>query len=132
MRLASEKSPYGSLALKAAILVQRGFEPIDAWKSAARDCFPDSQSNQEKGCPKSTFLGLASAGYLLGVQPAPYTTSIDNKRYAIEAVRQLLGHPRLAEQPDDLWRRVTAGKTVRHNGQMSVVIALWNAGYIKV
>lgn len=120
-------SRYGMAAQRAADLARKGWDPIDAWKSVVTSIFPDSRAYQMKGCPKSAFLGLAEAGYIAGVPPGKYTTSTENKRYAIDALRLLQRDGGLANQPDELWHRVTRGASIKHNEQMNVVIALWQA-----
>lgn len=116
---------YGITALKATALSLRGVDPPDAWRSAAISIFPDSLENQNKGCPKSTFLGLAEAGHIAGIQPGKYTNSVDNKQYAIEALRLLQTNAALSDTPDDLWRRASRSGSKKHNEQMHVVISLW-------
>lgn len=118
---------YGMVAQRAADLARKGWDPIDAWQSVARAIFPNSRANQIKGCPKSAFLGLAEAGHIDGVPAGKYTTSTDNKRYAIEALRLLKRDSTLASRPDELWRLVVKNASIKQNEQMSVVIALWQA-----
>lgn len=118
---------FALAALKAAELAQRGIDPSDAWRSATISVFPDSVENQKKSCPKSAFLGLAEAGHIAGIQPGKYTTSLDNKRYALSALKKLQADPTLQDAPNELWRHVLQGETKQHNGQMNVVIALWKA-----
>lgn len=55
-----------------------------------------------------------------------------NKKYVIDAVAILKRKPRLASGKMLLWRAVLRGKKKSHNGQMDVVIALWNNNFIKV
>jgi hypothetical protein len=128
MELNFPHTKFGLTALKAAALCARGVEPADAWRSAAISVFPDAPENQKKGCPKSAFLGLAEAGHIAGVLPGKYTNSLDNKRYAIEALRLLQKEPNLSGQPEELWRRVNRGEGTKHNQQMHVVISLWQEG----
>lgn len=116
---------YGIAAQRAAELARKGWDPIDAWQSVVTSIFPDSRAYQMKGCPKSAFLGLAEAGHIAGVSPGKYTTSTENKRYAIDALRLLQRDGALASRPDELWRLVTKGASIKHNEQMNVVIALW-------
>ncbi|WP_136418594.1 hypothetical protein [Herbaspirillum sp. ST 5-3] len=127
MDTAYPQTKFGITALRAADLASRGVAPADAWRSAALSIFPDSLANQVKGCPKSAFLGLAEAGHIDGILPGKYTTSVDNKRYAVDALRLLQANPALADKPDELWQRVLKGDHKRHNNQMNVVIALWKA-----
>lgn len=118
---------YGIVAQRAADLARKGWDPVDAWQSVALSVFPDSRASQHKGCPKSTFLGLAEAGHLAGVPAGKYTASVENKRYAIEALRALQRDDSLAMQPNALWRHVVKGADIQHNGQMNVVTALWQS-----
>ena len=41
---------------------KKNSDPAQAWKSAADQVFPDSDSSRSKGCPKSAFLGLCEDG----------------------------------------------------------------------
>jgi hypothetical protein len=125
METVSHITKFGQTALKAMELIGRGYEPRDAWRSAAISIFPNSPESQNKRCPKGAFLGLASAGHLAGAPAGDYTTSVDNKRYAIDAMRLLQRYPELANVPDELWRRVMRSTHKQHNDQMGVVVALW-------
>lgn len=127
MDIAYLPAKFGLAAVKATELAVRGVEPADAWRSVALGIFPGSPDNQEKSCPKSAFLGLAEAGHIAGISPGKYTTSLDNKRYALDALRLLQANSTYAENPDELWRRVLKGERKKHNDQMNVVIALWKS-----
>jgi hypothetical protein len=118
---------YDVVAVKAASLAGGGMYPLQAWQSAAMEVFPDNLASQAKGCPKSAFLGLAEDGFIKDIRPGRYTTSLDNKRYALTALELLRLDESLASDPKELWRRVMKGVTKQHNSQMNVVIALWNA-----
>lgn len=101
-----------------------------------RRVYPASESSRKKGCPRSTYLGLCEAGFVRGIPRGDYTQSEDNKRYAIDAVRLLRRDPNLAEPSASaggaarLWAAVMKGDPKRPNGQMEVVLALWNTGLI--
>lgn len=116
---------YGMAAQRAAELARKGWDPIDAWQSVVTSIFPESRAYQMKACPKSTFLGLAEAGHIIGVPAGKYTTSTENKRYAIDALRLLQRDGMLVNRPDELWRLVVKNASIKHNEQMNVVIALW-------
>ena len=65
-----------------------------------------------------------------------YTDSPCNKRYAVEAVKLLRSYPSLvAESRRELWEKVLEnsckGKRIGQDGQLDVVLALWNKGFIK-
>jgi hypothetical protein len=120
---------YGRAAIRAAELWRLGIaqSPQEAWDLAVVEVFP-TPSSQDKACPKGAFLGLCEAGLVDGIDAGSYTSSQDNKRYAIDAVGKLRTTPSLANDAGELWRKVAGEK--RPNSQMDVVIALWNAGLI--
>ena len=89
-------------------------------------------------CPKSTFLGLCSAGIIFGIPALIYTNSVNNRLYGEAAAKLLKAFPPLVNlSDDDLWKLVTSilnycGVEVanKHNYQMNVVLGLWHAGLI--
>ena len=126
-------SKYGHTAVRAVglMLWEPGIVPGEAWVAAAERVFPDSPSSREKGCPKSAFLGLCEEGVIAGVPPGAYTRSLLNKEYAVRGLQVLRRSPELAADSGELWRRATAGKEIRSNSQMEVLIALWEAGLVR-
>lgn len=129
---------YGLTAVRAVELLRAGLsEPESAWKQAAKQMFPESESSRAKACPKTTFLGLCSAGLIEGVPRASEISGDDglNANYARDAVELLRSEPNWAmEKAGDVWkevmRRLGNAPTKRANGQMDVVLALWAAGMI--
>ena len=123
---------YGKAAILARDLLTTGStsDPVAAWTQAVREVFPSSPSSQKKGCPRGAFLGLCADGLVSGVASGNYTRSKDNRRYAREAVDLLRKSPLLAEQPDELWKRVMRGEEKTENSQMDVAISLWKAAAI--
>jgi hypothetical protein len=121
---------YAEVATMAAVQATSGVRPPqELWEFAAAIVFPDSPTSQHKACPKGAFLGLCEEGLIRGVLPGFYTTSKDNKAYAIRAVELLReGYP--STQPLELWAAVMNGAEKAHNSQMHVVIALWEQGFI--
>lgn len=124
-------SKYGEVACLAAKQARAGIAPAQAWRLAAEKVFPDSKSSRDKNCPRCAFLGLAEEGMVVGVSRGEYTSSQDNKRYAIDGVRLLVAKPQLSDDPNEMWRRVMAGRKKQHNEQMVVVAALWNDNAIR-
>ncbi len=82
---------------------------------------------RDKSCPKSTFLGLCEEGLVSGIPSGRYSRSKLNKEYALKAVGFLQACPSLASDPPSLWAKVMAGEAKVPNGQMEVVVALWEA-----
>ena len=123
---------YGEAAVQAVTLFREGAKTdiAEAWETAVARIFPGSTSLQDKGCPKSAFLGLCSDGVLVDIPAGDYCWSNKNKEYAIKAVDALKANRFLVNQPELLWRKV-AGPSKSHNHQMDVVVALWNAGLVR-
>lgn len=81
---------YAQTALEAVRLIkEENISPVDAWEKAVKIIFSDSISSPKKGCQKNTFLGLCEEGKIKGVERGNYTNSKDNKRYALEAIKNL-------------------------------------------
>ena len=118
---------FGEVAIMATKSLQRqiGLAPLDAWKQAAIEVFPNSKSSREKGCPKNAFLGLCEEGVLNGINSGDYTRSVDNKRYALDALLLLRKQPTLSQDKNALWRKILNGANKKHNAQMDVVVSLW-------
>jgi hypothetical protein len=64
-----------------------------------------------------------------GIPAGRYTTSKDNKAYAVRAA-QLLREGTQGWSTSSLWREVTDDPVKTHNSQMDVVMALWKNGHI--
>ena len=125
------KKGHGSVALRAVKRAQNGVDPVRAWKESAKEVFPSQKESRKKSCPRCVFLGLAEDGLIFGIPPGKYTTSTLNKKYAVEAVKLLRTSPGLAKDSLELWNQVTHPQSKARNQQMDVVLALWNAGYIR-
>ncbi|GEJ56610.1 DUF6979 family protein [Anaeromyxobacter diazotrophicus] len=126
---------YGEAAVAAVNLVKlERFAPPEAWRRAVARTF-ESVSSQEKGCPQGAFLGLCEEGLVVGVPGAPsgtYTRSVKNKQYAVAAVNILRRRASpVLPTPVTLWLEVQGGEWKQPNGQMDVVLGLWNAGHIR-
>ena len=126
---------YKLVALKAAELAgDKKVNPVDAWERCAKNEYPNKPLSEKKGCPKNAFLGLCAEGYVKGVAAGNYTSSVDNKRYARNAIEVLVTNKNRKFNAVELWREILkkeTDKTKTHNSQMSVVIALWENGFIK-
>ena len=126
---------YGAVAVRAVELVRssRVKNPKYAWDQAASEIIK-AKSSKEKGCPKAAFLGLCEEGCVKHVASGKYSNSEENRRYALKAVQILKNNPELSFQKQKLWDEVMKleGKNIQHNGQMDVVVALWNKGLIDV
>ena len=121
---------YGEAALMATQQVSSGdIDPVARWESAMEKLYPASAAARKKGCPRGAYLGLCEEGLVKGIPAGRYTTSRDNKAYAVRAVALLTEGTQL-RSTSALWRAVTNGTEKAHNSQMDIVLALWNNGLI--
>ena len=126
-------SKYGKTACCAAKKARNGVDPREAWRRAAEMIFPDQnqKSSRQKSCPRCAFLGLASAGFIVGVPSGEYTTSQCSKEHAIAGVNLLRDESSLCTNPSEMWHRIDCDKPDTHNQQMHVVASLWKGDHIK-
>ena len=123
---------YGKAAIYATKVIRdSGIDPCEAWEESCRRLGGDPQK-----CTRSVYLGLCEEGMIKNVPPGNYTDSTCNKRYAVEAVRVLRSCPSVVTQSRrDLWEKVPEnsceGKRIGQDGQLDVVLALWNKEFIK-
>ena len=122
---------YGGTACLAAEKAREGMAPRQAWKESAKKFFPDSSTSRDKPCPRCTFLGLASAGLIVGIPSGKYTESQCSMEHALAGVNLLRDEPNLCTNPSEMWLRIDCDKPDTHNQQMHVVASLWRGGYIK-
>jgi hypothetical protein len=122
---------YGECAsLAVGLAADSGVDPRAAWDMATLKTFPHGISSRKKGCPKGAFLGLCEDGLVKGIPKGEYTMSLHNKRYAVSAVQLLRQKPQLSSNKDELWRALPDKSARNENGQVDVVIRLWNSGLI--
>ena len=123
---------YGKAAICATEMIHdSGMDPREAWEESCERV----EGNPQK-CTRSVYLGLCEEGMIKNVPMGNYTDSTCNKRYAVEAVKLLRSCPSLvAESRKDLWEKVLEnsckGKRIGQDGQLDVVLVLWNKGFIK-
>jgi len=77
---------------------------------------------------------LCEEWFIKGINCGKYTSSDENKRYALKAVQILKKHTDLIHNKQKLWGEVMKleGNDIQESGQMDVVIALWKDGLIDV
>jgi hypothetical protein len=93
------------------------------------ELYPTSPTARKKGCPRGAFLGLCEEGMVKGIPAGRYTSSRENKAYAIRAVT-LLAEETQNWSRSTLWQAVTNDPQKTHNSQMDIVLALWKNGLI--
>ena len=119
---------YGVAAVLAANASHIN-DPVRQWTVAVEQVFPSQLASQKKGCPRGAFLGLCEEGRIKGIPRGHYTSSIDNKAYALRALHLLESGFEPATS-DALWKGVMNGVKKVHNSQASVVLELWCHGLI--
>ena len=70
---------------------------------------------------------LAELGVISGISPGEYTKSVENKKYAELALKLLCEDSSWLNNPSKLWEKIMEGTEKKHNSQMDVVTALWQA-----
>jgi hypothetical protein len=118
-------------ALNAVKICQEHAEmgPCKAWQQAI-DELSDSVEVRKKSCPRNTFLGLCSLGFIVGIDKKDYN-DVDNmeREYARLAVERIRVNPDLSNSPRKLWEEIgNVGK--EEDSQMDIVVALWKAELI--
>ncbi len=126
----------GKAAIKAVkLVVDEDMSPQDAWEKAICE-YTTSELSRDKGCPRNAFLGLCEEGMIIGVDSGKYDAGKKNKAYATEAVRILQRDKSQINNKTKLWKKVMKKlgeeTSKSQNGQMDVVISLWNSGLIEV
>jgi hypothetical protein len=103
--------------------------PHEAWQKAIIE-FSTSDNVQNKSCPRNTFLGLCSDGFVKGIPQNDYNKPDNFERiYAQKAVEILRNNSSLADSPSNLWAEIgNADKC--HDSQMDIVCALWKEGLL--
>jgi hypothetical protein len=119
---------------EAAILAARqepsaNTNPKARWERAMVSLYPTSPVARSKGCPRGAFLGLCEEGLVKGIPAGHYTASKDNKQFAVRAVAFLVEKEQHSSR-SELWQAATNGAGKKENGQMDVVLALWNNNLI--
>jgi hypothetical protein len=115
---------YGLTAIKALEIYKVEESLRESWFSAAVELF-DSESSQNKGCPRSTFLVLCEDGLIKNISNGDYeSNSTKNKYHVIEAVAFLKENNVESISTKELWSKLNIGNK-SHNSQMDVVLALW-------
>lgn len=126
--------PYGEVAIKATHLFPKVKDPRKAWTIAANEIF-DKKTSIKKCNPRSAYLGLCEIGLVKGIPAGTYTLLHRSVRYTLCALEVLRDYPKVAQTtPYQLWNAVTfrIDRKIpnRNQGQMDVVMALWNEGMI--
>lgn len=122
---------YGEAAIMAAReRASANTDPKARWESAMERLYPTSPAARSKGCPRGAFLGLCEEDLVKGIPAGHYTASRDNKEYAVRAVTFLIEKEQHSSR-SELWQAATNGAGKKENGQMDVVLALWNNGLIE-
>lgn len=121
---------YGEAALMAT---RRGsstdIDPVARWESAMKQLYPTSPAARRKSCPRGAFLGLCEEGLVKGIPAGHYTSSKENKAYAVRAAA-LLAEGAQSWSRSALWQAAANDPEKTHNSQMDVVLALWKNGLV--
>lgn len=84
-----------------------------------------SEESQKKGCSRLAFMGLCEEGYILGIPASSTKTISKNSKYATQAAKYLIDYKPQKITIKELWQKIEEPKPLNENGQMQIVIALW-------
>ena len=126
--------PYGEVAIEATRLFPKIGDPREAWTTAAYAII-GVKTKVKKCNPRSAYLGLCEIGLVKGIPAGTYTLLHKSVRYTLCALEVLRDYPNVAQTTTyQLWNAVTfrIDRIIpAHNqGQMDVVMALWNENLI--
>ena len=129
---------YPFIAITAAKLLQpnKNLGPKEAWKKAIEIYNKEYERSLQdnKGCPRNTFLGLCNLGLLKGVNEGDYGPKSDNMEYARVGVR-LLAIGNQYQRHGDLWTDILKELRIESkapNSQAEIVLALFNNDYLTI
>ena len=111
---------YGKIAARALQLLEICECAEDAWNNAAME-ISGKESIIKKSCPKNAFLGIVEG------KPSK------NAEYAYQAIGIInrMSEEELASiEPRAFWKQKMLGVPNKHNGQIDVVFALKEKGFI--
>ena len=111
---------YGEIAARALQFLDICECAEDAWNNAAME-ISGKESIVKKLCPKNAFLGIVEG------KPSK------NAEYAYQAIEIINGMSKeeLASiEPGTFWKQKMLGVPNKHNGQIDVVFALKEKGFI--
>ena len=117
---------FGKTAVDAVKLLRKDikYTSLEAWQKAI--VFnTSSEESRKKGCPRSAFIGLCDEGYILGILATKIKKRSKNSIYSTEAAKYLLENNLKEITIKELWQKIEEPKPINENGQMQLVIALW-------
>jgi len=120
-----DKYSQAALITIEACASDRRLNIDDEWKKAVK-----SLGISDKPCPKVAFKGLCSEGMVKGITPdrCLLKREFKNKMYALKAAELVLAGHKV--DVNELWAKVIPEEK-KHNGQMLIVINLFNAGLLQ-
>ena len=111
---------YGEIAARALQFLEICECAEDAWNNAAME-ISGNVSIMQKSCPKNTFLGIVEG------KPSK------NAEYAYQAIEIINGMSKeelSSIKPGTFWKQKMIGVPKHYNGQIDVVFALKEKGFI--
>ncbi|XMB85489.1 hypothetical protein RJG79_08665 [Mycoplasmatota bacterium WC44] len=128
---------YGIIAVEAAKKIYEldTKEYEDIWISTCDDLYP-GMNKGDKGCPKTTFIGLCERGYVKGVLGDVSYSVKKNKQYGWEACNLIKEDETIVNSKTLLWKQIMSilGEpiTKKQNSQMDVVVSLYENGLLNI
>ena len=111
---------YGEIAIRALEFLNICECAEDAWNNAAME-ISGQESIMKKSCPKNAFLGI--------VEGKP-SKNAEYVYKAIEIINRMSKEELASIEPRAFWKQKMLGVPNKHNGQIDVVFALKEKGFI--
>ena len=111
---------YGKIAVRALQLLEICECAEDAWYNAAMEIY-GKESIAKKPCPKNTFLGIVEG---------KTSKNAEYAYQAIEIINRMSEEELSSIEPGTFWNQKMLGVPNKHNGQIDVVFALKEKGFI--
>ena len=91
---------YGDTGIDAVRRARNaGLHQRDAWTAAADGIFPSAPASRAKVCPREAFIGLCTAGFVVGIAAQPNEAKPrPNRQYARTAAELVIDRPELARE----------------------------------
>lgn len=123
---------YGEIAVKAVELMETEVvsNPDIAWEKAVKELFSDETQSRTRKVAKDTFLALCEEGKIVGINLCKTNCSKQTKKEVLNLLKLIKHHPIMSNLPQGLLAISPSGKLKK--GQLSVIVALWNNGLIRV
>ena len=129
----------GRVAVRAQILASGGLHPVEAWIGSLDEFYVGAQllNQLQHTCPKWAFAGLCDRGVVRGVSAGSCGEAVGKRsaQFALDALEMARRDSALVTDKRELKHRVFgrpgSDDYRRPNGEVEVLLGLWEAGSLR-